>query len=237
MVTDFYTVLGLPRQATTAQIKARFRELARDRHPDRFQGEEKIQAEQEFQQIAEAFNTLSDPARRRQHDLELDRPEQTQYDPGQIERVYLSRGTRAYKQGNYLEAANNFDQATQAAPKSGKAWYHLALACSQEKRWWPKAQEAIERACQLDPQKANYLKLAGKIFAQSGVTGKAKEYYNQALRVGGSDPAIRKALAALGQPRPSAPAEAPTQAPPKTRAETDERASGQEKSGLFRKFW
>ena len=116
MAKDFYTILGLPRQATAAQIKARFRELARERHPDRFHGEEKVKAEEEFQQIAEAFNTLSDPVRRRQHDLELDRPESARYDPGQIERVYLSRGTRAYKQGNYLEAANNFDQAAQAAP-------------------------------------------------------------------------------------------------------------------------
>lgn len=231
---DFYSILSLPRTATASEIKARFRDLARERHPDRFQGDDKIRAEEEFQVIAEAFNTLSDPVRRRQHDLELDRPAPTQYDPRQIEKVYLSRGSRAYKQGNFLEAADNFDRATQAAPGNAQAWHHLALACSQEKRWWPKAQEAIERACQLAPDNAAYQKLAGKIFAQSGMTVRAKQYYNHALRLGGPDPAVRKALAAL---EPSAGGLAGASQPAAARPARESEASGQEKSSLFRKLW
>jgi curved DNA-binding protein CbpA len=231
---DFYSILSLPRTATAVEIKARFRDLARERHPDRFQGEDKLRAEQEFQTIAEAFNTLSDPVRRRQHDLELDRPAQTEYDPRQIEKVYLSRGARAYKQGNFLEAADNFDRATQAAPGNAQAWHNLALVCSQEKRWWPKAQEAIERACQLAPDNLAYQKLAGKIFAQSGLTVRAKQYYNQALRLGGSDPAVRKALAALD---PAAGGVPGAIEPGTARTVRESEASGQEKSSLFRKLW
>lgn len=49
MAKDFYSVLALPRNATEDQIRQRFRELARTRHPDRFQGvTEKARAEQEF---------------------------------------------------------------------------------------------------------------------------------------------------------------------------------------------
>ena len=39
MSTDFYGVLGVSRNATTEQIKDRFLQLTRERHPDRFHGE------------------------------------------------------------------------------------------------------------------------------------------------------------------------------------------------------
>ena len=202
MRRDFYAILSLSRNAKPPEIKRRFLELARERHPDRFQGKEKEQAELEFQNITEAFNILMDPVRRRQHDLELEAPTTTAaQDPGQLARVYINRGIRAYKKGALAEAADSFERATQADSESYQAWHHLALVCSKEKRWLDKARVAIERACDLRLNHAPYLKLAGKIYALSGMTAKAKKYYNQALKVGGIDPGIHKALKALGKGR------------------------------------
>ncbi len=218
MSKDFYKVLALPRDVKPPDIKARFRELARERHPDRFQGEDKAQAEADFQDITEAFNILMDPLRRRQHDLDLDRPTRSSvHDPQEIVRVYLNRGIRAFKKNNRAEAAANFSRVTEMDPENYQAWHHLALTCAREKRWLPKAQEAIVKACELRPRHVPYLKLAGKIFAHSGMTSRAKQYYNQALREGGSDLAISKGLKALE--------EAPRQ---------DQEKS---KPGLFRKIW
>ncbi|MEM1202432.1 MAG: DnaJ domain-containing protein [Acidobacteriota bacterium] len=217
---DFYAVLGVPRDATVRDIKKRFLALARERHPDRFQGDAKVEAETEFQNITEAFNVLSDPVRRRQVDLALSRPAKAQHDPQDILRVYLNRGIRAFKQGNWLEAANNFDRATQTNPNEAQAWHHLALTCMKEPRWSTKAQEAIVRACELRPDHLPYLKLAGRIFADGGMTPRAKQYYNQALKLSGGDPSIRKALADLTG---GAPADGP------------EAAEG--KPSLFRKIW
>jgi curved DNA-binding protein CbpA len=225
---DFYAVLSLDRHADQKTIKARFRQLARERHPDRFQGKEKAQAEQEFQNITEAFNVLMDPVRRRQHDLELDRPtEAAKHDPGKVARVYLNRGIRAYKEGNLPSAADSFSRATQADPRSYQAWHHLALVCSREERWLPKAQEAITKALELRPRHVPYLKLAGKIFAKSKMTSRAKQYYNEIVKLGGDDPGIRKALEALGEsPRKDG------------RSEQGESSSEKsEKAGLFRKIW
>ncbi len=143
MPKDFYAVLALPRNATEDQIRQRFRELARVRHPDRFQGAEKESAEREFQEITQAFNVLSDPERRRQHDLELTRPG-NEADPRQVARAYLQRGIKAYKEKNFLEAADNFDRATKADPNSAQAWHHLALTCAQQANWLPRAVAAIE---------------------------------------------------------------------------------------------
>lgn len=218
MTKDFYRVLDLPRDVKARDIKVRFRELARERHPDRFTGADKDQAEREFQDITEAFNVLTDPVRRRQHDLELDRPAQRAvHDPKEVVRVYLNRGIRAYKSQNLAEAAGNFARATEADPTNYQAWHHLALTCVREKRWLERAQEAIGKACDLRPDHPPYLKLAGKIYARSGMTARAKQYYNQALRVGGPDSAVSKALKELGQ--------APASDPEKG------------KSGLFGKIW
>ena len=75
MAKDYYVILGAARNASREQIRDRFRQLARERHPDRFQGAARQQAELDFQDITEAFNVLLDADRRRQHDLELARPE------------------------------------------------------------------------------------------------------------------------------------------------------------------
>ena len=220
---NFYSVLGIARDATDKDIKQRFRVLARERHPDRFQGEEKAAAETDFQNITEAFNALMDPVRRRQVDLYLARPkEAAEQTASDVVRVYMNRGIRAYKEGNLIEAASNFDRAANTEPSNVQAWHHLALTCAREPRWLQKAQDSIIRALDLKPNHVPYLKLAGKIFAQSGMTPRAKQYYNQALKLAGSDASIRKALQEL-----SADAQVGEN---KTKTE-------QGKAGLFRKIW
>jgi curved DNA-binding protein CbpA len=202
MARDFYTVLAVPRNATEDQIRQRFRELARTRHPDRFQGMEKERAEKEFQEITQAFNVLVDPERRRRHDTDLVRPDEGANDPRQLFRVYLQRGVKAYKEKNYLEAASNFDLATQADPKNGQAWHHLAQACSQQRNWLSRAVDAIDRACQIEPMNPGYLKQAGRILALTGQTEKAVQYYRKALQWGDDDATIRQALEELTGPSP-----------------------------------
>ncbi len=203
MAKNYYAVLDLPPSSTTEKIRSRFRELARTRHPDRFQGAEKAAAEAEFQELTEAFNVLSDPERRRLHDLELARPDLTQgkgSDPAQVVRLYLQRGIKAYKEKNYLEAADNFDRATKTDPDSAQAWHHLALACSHQQRWLARGLEAIAHACELDKMNAAYLKLAGRLHAQAGLAERATHYYNEALTWGGEDAAVRQALDELKKP-------------------------------------
>lgn len=201
MARDFYNVLAVPRNATEDQIRQRFRELARTRHPDRFHGAEKERAEKEFQEITQAFNVLVDPERRRRHDTELVRPEESSAtDPRQLFRVYLQRGVKAYKEKSYLEAASNFDLAVQADPKNGQAWHHLAQACSQQRNFLSRAVDAIERACQLEPMNPAYLKQAGRICALANQTEKAVQYYRKAVQWGGDDEEVRQALESLSGP-------------------------------------
>jgi curved DNA-binding protein len=63
---DYYQILGVPRTATTAEIKKAFRKLAREHHPDRNPGDKA--AEKRFKDVNEAHAVLSDPAKRKQYD-------------------------------------------------------------------------------------------------------------------------------------------------------------------------
>jgi molecular chaperone DnaJ len=63
---DFYILLGIERGATLNDIKRAYKRLARRYHPDINPGDRMAAAQ--FRQIAEAYETLSDPDRRLHYD-------------------------------------------------------------------------------------------------------------------------------------------------------------------------
>ncbi len=63
---NFYEILGISREATADQVKQAFRQLARQYHPDLNPGDKR--AEEKFKVINEAYEVLSDPAKRSQYD-------------------------------------------------------------------------------------------------------------------------------------------------------------------------
>lgn len=203
MASSYYSILGIPQNATTEQVRSRFLELARTLHPDRFQGAEKEEAERNFQEITEAFNVLSNPSLRREHDQSLAQPEgeQSGPDPAQLVKVYMQRGVKSYREKNYSAAADNFQRATQAEPSNAKAWYHVALACSHQTRWTAQAMKAIERACELEPLNSRYAKFAGKLFEKGERFTEAQRYYTAALKWGGQDEEVKAALEGLEKKR------------------------------------
>jgi len=65
---DYYRILGVPENASQAEIKQAFRKLAFKYHPDTNPGREGEAAER-FKEINEAYGVLGDESRRRQYDL------------------------------------------------------------------------------------------------------------------------------------------------------------------------
>lgn len=63
---DYYDILGVARGASGEEIKAAYRALARQHHPD--VADDKSQAEHRFKEINEAYEVLSDPHKRAQYD-------------------------------------------------------------------------------------------------------------------------------------------------------------------------
>jgi hypothetical protein len=70
MARNYYTLLGIRPGATQAEIKSAYRRKAKTLHPDACGGDREL-----FQAVQEAYEVLSDPARRRAYDLQLaDKP-------------------------------------------------------------------------------------------------------------------------------------------------------------------
>ena len=62
---DYYKILGIDAKTDKKQIKAAYRKLARQYHPD---VSEQNDAEEKFKEITEAYNVLKDADKRAEYD-------------------------------------------------------------------------------------------------------------------------------------------------------------------------
>ena len=63
---DYYEILGVPRTATPEEIRSAFRKKAREYHPD--VAKDKVKGAEKFKEVNEAYEVLSDPAKRTKYD-------------------------------------------------------------------------------------------------------------------------------------------------------------------------
>ncbi len=65
---DYYEVLGVSKTASLQEIKTAYRRLAKKYHPD---VSSEANAQEKFKEVSQAYQILSDPEKRQQHDQEL----------------------------------------------------------------------------------------------------------------------------------------------------------------------
>lgn len=68
-MADYYETLGLTRAASAMQIRAAYKRLAMEYHPDRNPGNP--EAEEKFKAINEAYHVLSDPLKKSRYDARM----------------------------------------------------------------------------------------------------------------------------------------------------------------------
>jgi len=65
---DYYKILGVTRSTGKSEILKKYRKLAAKWHPDRYEGDDKKNAEKKFLDIASAKEVLTDPEKRQKYD-------------------------------------------------------------------------------------------------------------------------------------------------------------------------
>jgi curved DNA-binding protein CbpA len=200
MKVNYYEILGVERSASDAEIRDRFRRLARENHPDRYRGPDKADAERKFQTLTEAVNVLTNPAKRKQHDGELAAGGgKGPADFAAVAKVYMAKGVKAFKENDPRGAYENFDMAAKHNPQDAKAFHYLALAAARIPAFARQAVQAIESALQREPMNPLFLKDAGLICRQAGLVAKAERYLEEALKWDASNAEVQTALSELRQ--------------------------------------
>jgi curved DNA-binding protein CbpA len=100
---DYYNILGLNKEATASEIKSAYKSLALKYHPDRNKG--RAFAEEQFKNINEAYQTLSDKYKKDKYDLVFTyRKRPSTYQPYQT--YAPSKKTPANDWGRWKNAPN-----------------------------------------------------------------------------------------------------------------------------------
>ena len=147
--TDYYIVLGVDPQASSSTIKAAFKRLALQYHPDVYKGED---AQERMRSLLEAYQTLSDPEARKAYDA---RREGRDVWKVRSESVGVRTESRDDPEGRFAFPEMSAEMSASVAFKVENIPYQLASA-QAERLWW----EGLLRGNMAEP----FTTLAGQFF-------------------------------------------------------------------------
>ncbi|MBI5069642.1 MAG: DnaJ domain-containing protein [Deltaproteobacteria bacterium] len=152
---DYFEVLGLPREAQPADIKAAYYRESRAFHPDRFaaapSAELRAQIGRIYRRINEAYTVLRDDARRRRYLADVTGPE----------RDKKLRFTEAEESQVKAEQKQKLEEVFGQTP-NGRKFYAAALKEVEGQRW-DTAERAIKSALMYEPGNARFKELLAQI--------------------------------------------------------------------------
>lgn len=190
-MADYYEILGVTPQATTAEVRQAYLRIARERHPDRFSDpEEKARAQDLFKDATAAFNTLSNERSRREYDEERAKPKLST--PEEIARDAYARGLQMLEAKDYHEAVQLLRTAVEFAPQDPRCHAALARALAKNPNWLREAIQSLEKAAELGPRQAAYHAELAELYHGQGLKLRARKALDKALELGPQDPGVQR---------------------------------------------
>jgi curved DNA-binding protein CbpA len=188
--TDYYTSLGLDRNATQAEIRKAYYSKAKEFHPDKHINlasesmKEKLSLI--FSCITNAYKVLSDPKEKEKYDksLKLLKPE-TKKNNADTAKQRFTEGKKAFRKGSYSEAFNLFSQAVYFDSAIADYHFYLGLAYTHQNRLHDAGKE-INKAISLNPNNAGYVAEVGHVYLALGFILRAKSAFDKALKLDAS---------------------------------------------------
>ncbi len=188
---DYFEILGVKQDATREDIKRAYFALAKEYHPDRHfssaSAETRALAQQIYDLISTAHDTLTDPAERKRYVEEL-RAGEKRPDDADVGRILAAegkfqRGEELMRQRHYGDAHALFREAIALYPDEGEfhaweGWAHFQAkpAAAEE------AMRSIERAVSLNPRLDKSYLFLGYIYKASGRPDRAERQFEKAIQ-------------------------------------------------------
>lgn len=180
-VRNHYEILGVPRSATAAQIKRKYREMVRKFHPD--VAKDKTTAHRLFLQINQSYEVLSNPARRKAYDETLDLDAQ----------MAAGRASQASRSSSTTQQQSRPRQ--QPVGTVAQLLKDAQFAFIQ--RRLNEARQLCQEALKIEPRNARACAMVADIYRAQGKRDAAIKYYNLALQFNPSDRESEKKLIGL----------------------------------------
>lgn len=188
---DYFEILGVRRDATREDIKRRYFGLAKEYHPDKHyqsaSAEVRQLAQQIYDLISAAHDTLTDPAERDRYlqDLERGVKRDLGEDVGKILAAEgkFQRGEELMRQRLYADAYRQFQDAIDLYGDEGEfhAWLGWALFLG-DPRQSDGAIARIDHAVSLNPKLDRSYLFLGYIHKATGRPDKAERQFEKALQ-------------------------------------------------------
>jgi curved DNA-binding protein CbpA len=190
-MADYYEILGVARDSSSADIRKAYAMKAREQHPDRFADPtQKRQAEISFTEITAAFNALCNEKSRREYDDSLSRPNQAA--PETIAQNAFERGLERLESRAFHEAVELLRTAVQMQPNEAKYHAVLGLALAKNPNWVREGMQQLEQAIQLQPTRALFHAQLADLMLSQGLTLRARRAAESALRLDPNEATARR---------------------------------------------
>lgn len=174
-----YTILGVSENATDAEIKTAYRELAKKYHPDNYQDSPlKDLANEKMQEINEAYDEIE---RLRKEGKKYSAGSDTSY--SNYKNTYTNHpNIRAYIRSGRLSEAQSLLDSVPAVNRDAE-WYFLQGMVHYRKGWTDDAYTCFKTACDMDPSNAEFRQVLNQMNNQRRYT--SPEYTRTTVPVGG----------------------------------------------------
>ena len=195
---NYYHVLGVSEDSSTAEIKRAYFQAARKYHPDLFPRDlprevrEKI--DDVFDKVTKCYHTLIDPDKRKKYDEEGAEIEEEEERPSEKALIRFRQGKKLYDQGQYRKAIAYLQTAVRLNKNKADYYILLALAQSKIEAYLREAELNFKKAASLEPWNPEGYVGLGMLYKKASLKVKAANQFKKALEV---DPDHRGAQKAL----------------------------------------
>ena len=206
-----YTVLGVTRSSTPADIKRAYYSLARRLHPDRLrraaEADEQQRIDAAFAKIAQAYDVLKDAKLRASYDLKIEkqrpapsgadagarqdsrhadtpapaRGAQSEQSDAEAAEQKFRQGLAAYTRKDYAAARLLFGDAARLDPRRALYRAHFGRTLARDKAMRRQAENELLAAVSLDALDASFRVMLAELYRDVGLRRKAEAQLERAL--------------------------------------------------------